>query len=186
VTLSGALERAPNDPLLYRALGQVWLESSIAKSDRVDLGKAREALERVASTPAATSEMLLLAGRAALEDGDIERAERAFDEAAARFPVEPAALLALATAAERQNHFDAARRALIRYEALVADDSDFIGHAGRIAALSLRVNDADTAVEWTRRGLDKDPQNAQLLAISKRLSAPSSDPPDRASHPREN
>ncbi len=186
VTLGGALERAPNDPLLYRALGQVWLESSIAKSDRVDLGKAREALERVASSPAATSEMLLLAGRAALEDGDVERAERAFDDASTRFPIEPAALLALATAAERQNHFDAARRALIRYEALVTDDSDFTGHAGRVATLSLRVNDAETAAEWTRRGLDKDPQNAQLLAISKRLSAPSSDPPDRANRPREN
>jgi tetratricopeptide (TPR) repeat protein len=186
VTLTGALERAPNDPLLYRALGQVWLESSIAKSDRVDLGKARQALERVASSPTATSEMLLLTGRAALEDGDVERAERAFDDASTRFPIEPAALLALATAAERQNHFDAARRALIKYEALVIDDAEFTGHAGRIAALSLRVSDAETAAEWTKRGLDKDPQNAQLLAMSKRLSAPASDPPDRANRPREN
>ena len=68
----------------------------------------------------------------------------------------------------------------------MTDDSDFAGHAGRVATLSLRVNDAETAAEWTRRGLDKDPQNAQLLAISKRLSAPSSDPPDRANRPREN
>ncbi len=186
VTLSGALERAPNDPLLYRALGQVWLESSVARGDRVDLGKAREALDRVASSPAATSEMLMLAGRAALEDGDLENAEREFDDASTRFPIDPGALLYLASAAERQNHFDAARRALIRYEALVTDDSDFAGHAGRIAALSLRVNDVDTAAEWTKHGLDKDPQNAQLLTISKRLSGPASDPPDRANHPREN
>lgn len=186
VTLSGALERAPNDPLLYRALGQVWLDSAVARNDRVDLGKAREALDRVASSPAATSEMLMLSGRAALEDGDLEKAERAFDDAAARFPIEPAALLYLATTAERQNHFDAARRALIRYEALVADDSDFPGHAGRIATWSLRVNDPATAAEWTRRGLDRDPQNVQLLAMSKRLSAPASDPPDRASRPRGN
>jgi tetratricopeptide (TPR) repeat protein len=186
VTLTGALERAPNDPLLYRALGQVWLESAIARNDRVDLVKAREALDRVASSPAATSEMLMLAGRAALEDGDLAKAERAFEDASARFPVEPPALLYLASTAERQNHLDAARRALIRYEALVADDSDFAGHAARIAALSLRLNDAETAGEWTRRGLDKDPQNAQLVAISKRLSAPASDPPDRASRPRGN
>src|SRR5262245_35372794 len=186
VTLSGALERAPNDPLLYRALGQVWLESAIAKNDRVDLVKAREALDRVASSPAATSEILMLAGRAALEDGDLAKAEHAFEDAAARFPVEPSALLYLASAAERQNHLDAARRALIRYEALVADDLDFAGHAGRIAAFSLRLNDPETAGVWARRGLDKDPQNAQLLAISKRLTAPASDPPDRASRPQEN
>jgi tetratricopeptide (TPR) repeat protein len=186
VALSGALERAPNDPLLYRALGQVWLESAIAKNDRVDLVKAREALDRVASSPAATSEMLMLAGRAALEDGELTKAERAFEDASARFPLEPSALLYLASTAERLNHFDAARRALIRYEALVADDLDFAGHAARIAAFSLRLNDPETAGEWTRRGLEKDPQNTQLLALSKRLSAPASDPPDRASHPRGN
>ena len=186
VTLSGALERSPNDPLLYRALGQVWLDSAVARNDRVDLGKAREALDRVASSPAATSEMLMLSGRAALEDGDLEKAERAFDDAAARFPIEPAALLYLATTAERLNHFDAARRALIRYEALVTDDSDFATRAARIATWSLRLNDAETAAEWTRRGLDKDPQNAQLLALGKRLSAPSSDQRDRANRPREN
>src|SRR5262249_32589908 len=61
LTLSSALERMPDDPTLYRALGQVWLDSAQARSDRVDLSKAREALERVASSPAATSEVLALA-----------------------------------------------------------------------------------------------------------------------------
>ena len=183
VTLSGALERAPNDPLLYRALGQVWLESSIARSDRVDLGKAREALERVASSPGATSDTLVLAGRAALEDGELAKAEHAFEDASNRFPIEPSALLLLAMTAERQNHIDEARRALIRYQALVTDDADFVVHAVRIAALSARLADAATAADWVRRGLDRDPQNAQLVALSKRLSAPASDPPGRAARP---
>ena len=183
VALTGALERTPNDPLLYRALGQVWLESAVARSDRVDLGKAREALDRVASSPAATSEALTLAGRAALEDDDLDRAERLLEEATGRFPMEPGALLLLATAAERQNHADQARRALLKYEALVAEDSEFVAHAARIAALSMRVNDTATAAEWVKRGLDRDPQNAQLLSLTHRLGPSASDPPDRAGRP---
>jgi len=186
VALSGALERSPNDPLLYRALGQVWLESAVARGDRVDLEKARKALDRVASSPSATSDALTLAGRAALEDGDLERAERALEEATSRFPVEPGALLLLATAAERQNHFDQARRALIKYEALVTEDAELVAHAARIAALSMRVNDSGTAIEWAKRGLDRDPQNAQLLAITHRLAPPASDPRDRAGRPQGN
>ncbi len=73
--------------------------------------------------------------------------------------------------AERQNHADAARRALIQYEALVPSDTDDIGHATRIAALSLRVKDYATAGTWTARGLARDPQNPSLLAMSKRISA---------------
>src|SRR5262249_40107160 len=60
LTLGSALERAQDDPALYRAIGEVWLESSQARNnDRVDLSKAREALERVASSPGATSEVML-------------------------------------------------------------------------------------------------------------------------------
>jgi tetratricopeptide (TPR) repeat protein len=170
LTLGAALERAQDDTLLYRALGQVWLESAAARDDRVDLSKAREALERVASSAGATCEGLMLSGRAALQDGDLETAEHMLRQATLRFPVDPAALLLYASVAERQNHADAARRALIQYSALVASDPDFVAHATKIAALSLKVNDADTASEWIRRGLDKDPQNAPLLALAKRVN----------------
>jgi tetratricopeptide (TPR) repeat protein len=170
VTLTAALERMPDDLLLYRALGQVWFESAQARGDRVDLDKAREALERVAANPAATSEMLTLAGRAALEDGDVDTAERRLQDATTRFPVDPAAMLLYANVAERQSHFDNARRALLQYEALVVDDADLVGHAMRIATLSARVDDPATAAEWIKRGLDRDPQNAQLQALAKRVT----------------
>lgn len=169
LTLGSALERT-RDPVLYRALGQVWLESAQFRGDHVELRKAREALEPVASTPAATSSALLLAARAALDDADVESAERSLQQACDRFPIEPAALLLYANVAERQNHADAARRALIQYEALVPTDADDAAHAGRIAALSLRVHDADTARSWIARGLSREPQNAQLLALAKRMT----------------
>jgi tetratricopeptide (TPR) repeat protein len=169
MTLGTALERT-RDPALYSALGEVWLESAQLRGDPVELRKAREALEPVASTPAASSHALLLAGRAALDDGDVENAERSLRQACERFPLEPAALLLYATVAERRSHFDEARRALIQYEALAPVESDDVAHATRIATLSLRVNDASTAAAWIARGLSRDPQNPALLALSKRVS----------------
>ena len=59
------------------------------------LSKAREALERVASSPAATSETLTLYGRALLQEGDVDAAERALQQATTRFPIEPSALPAV-------------------------------------------------------------------------------------------
>ena len=111
----------------------------------------------------------MLSGRAALEDEDVAAAERRLQDAVQQFPVEPAAFLLYATAAERQGHLDNARRALIQYEALIDEDPDFVARATRIATLSVRMDDVETAAEWTRRGLRKDSENAQLLAIAKRL-----------------
>jgi tetratricopeptide (TPR) repeat protein len=170
LTLGSALERMPDDPILYRALGQVWLDSAQARNDRVDLSKAREALERVASSPGATSEVLALSGRAALQDGDIATAERTLQQATLRFPVDPQALLMYASVAERQNHLDNARRALIQYGALVSRDAEFVTHAVRVATLSLRLNDLETASGWIDRGLEQEPQNAELLKLRLRVS----------------
>jgi tetratricopeptide (TPR) repeat protein len=183
MALRGALERAQDDPALYRALGQVWLESAQARGDRVELSKAREALARVASAPGASGEAMLLAGRAALQDGDYDSAEQMLLEATQRFPLVPASLLLYAGVAERQNHPDAARRALIQYEALVASDPDLVTHAAKIAALSVRVGDGPTAEEWLKRGLEQEPDHAGLLALARRLSgsADLSRPADR--HP---
>ena len=110
VTLIGALERTPNEPMVYRALGQVWLDRPRDRSDRVYLSKAREALERVASSPTATSDILALYGRALLEDGDVDGAERTLQQAVTRYPVDDSAFRDDAALAEKQNHFDAARR----------------------------------------------------------------------------
>ncbi len=67
LTLGSALERTPDHPLVYGALGRVWLDIAQARNDRVALNKALEALERAGSGSAATSEALTLYGRALLQ-----------------------------------------------------------------------------------------------------------------------
>jgi len=204
VTLSKALERAPDQPVVYAALGRVWLDIALARKDHPEaLGKALEALARAASDAAATSEALTLYGRALLQSGEIELAALTLERATTRYPVDPASFLLHATAAERLDDPDTARQALIKYVALVPDDPELGAHAGEIGALSLRVNDVATAVDWLQkaaasapgdvrvlasladaqvrfgnldaaratvmRGLEKDPANVQLIAISKRI-----------------
>ncbi|MGE5245755.1 MAG: tetratricopeptide repeat protein [Betaproteobacteria bacterium] len=164
LTLGSALEHAPNEPLIYAALGRVWLEIAEARNDRVALSKALEALARVATMPGASSEDLTLYGRALLADGQVEQAERTLQQAVGRFPVDPAAFLFYATAAERLRHFDDARRALASAVALAGDrDREFVPRATRIAVLSLRLNDAATAVRWLDRAVHVSPTDTGLL-----------------------
>jgi tetratricopeptide (TPR) repeat protein len=162
LTLGNALERNPDEPLIYRALGQVWLDRP--RDDRAFLSKAREALERVASNPGAPSDVLTLYGRALLQEGDFESAERTLQLATSRYPIEPSAFLFYASAAERQNHVDAARAALIRYGAIVSGESDFPSRAARIAALSLRLNDPETAMRWLEQAVSASPTDVALQA----------------------
>ena len=139
VTLGGALERSPGEPEIYRALGQVWLERP--RDDGAFLSKAREALERAVVSPAATSDTLVLYARALLQSGDVNGAERALRTAAARYPIDPHALLLYASTAERQNHLDAAHQALVQYDALApagADASARAAIAQRLAARFVR------------------------------------------------
>lgn len=165
ITLRGALERAPNQPLIYAALGRVWLDTAEAKRDRVALSKALEALARAAAMPGATSEALALYGRALLGAGQTEAAERALQQAASRFPVDPAAFPLDAIAAERLGHLDAARRALASAVELAGDDDrELAPRASRIAALSLRLGDPATAIQWLNRAVEKNPADVALLA----------------------
>jgi len=168
LTLGGALERSPNEPEIYSALGKVWLERP--RDDRTFLNKAREALERVASSPSATSDTLTLYGRALLQGGDVEGAEHALEQATRRFPVDPHAFMLFASTAEKQRHLESARRALIQYSGLTSNDADFVQRATRIASLSLRLNDPDTAAHWIARGLENDPTNAALHILARRAN----------------
>jgi tetratricopeptide (TPR) repeat protein len=163
LTLGNALERTPDQPLIYGALGQVWLDIAQARNDRVALSKALEALERIASSPGATSETLTLYGRALLRDGEADVAERTLQQAIIRSPVDPNAYLFYATAAERQNHLEEARQALITYGGLIADDPEFVARATRIATLSLRLEDVDVAVDWFQRAANATPNDLKLL-----------------------
>jgi tetratricopeptide (TPR) repeat protein len=163
LTLGSALERNPDEPQIYRALGQVWLERP--RDDRAFLSKALQALERAAASANAGSDVLTLYGRALLQDGDVDGAEQTLQQAIKRYPIDPAAFLLFASTAEKQNHFDAAREALILYGSIVSDDRDFAGRAARIAALSLRLNDPDTAVDWLDRAASASPGDLRLLAL---------------------
>jgi hypothetical protein len=154
----------PGQPVVYRALGQVWLDRAQAHDDPVYLNKALEALARGASNPEATSDILTLYGRALLLDGQLDAAERALQQASTRYPLEPASLALYATVAERQGHLDASRQALIDYEGLVADDADTVQHAMRIATLSVKLNDFPTAVSWLERTLRMMPEDVRVLA----------------------
>jgi tetratricopeptide (TPR) repeat protein len=169
LTLGNALERAPDQPLIYSALGRVWLDIAQVRDDPVALNKALEALERVGSSNAATSESLTLYGRALLRAGRVDQAERTLQQATERYPADPSAFLVHASIAEQQNHSAAARESLIRYGALVSDAQGFSDRASRISALSLKLGDTTTAIEWVRRGLEKDPTHAALLAIQRQL-----------------
>src|SRR5205814_5073763 len=116
-----ALERHPSQPEIYRALGQVWLERP--RDDRAFLSKAREALERAATSAAATSETLVLYARTLLQAGDVDTAEHVLQDATTRFPIDPQAFLLYAGAAEKLNHLDAARQALLQYDAIPDSDA---------------------------------------------------------------
>ena len=164
VTLGTALERAPDDPRVYQALGQVWLQDAEARNDRFALNKAIEALERAGSGTSVSSEALTLFGRALLRDGQNNRAEQVLQVATTRYPVDPSAFFYYAAAAERQKHFDTARQALIDHAALHGRDGDETERSTRIAALSMRLNDPASAVRWLRKAVDDGNADAKLLA----------------------
>jgi len=165
VTLSRALERTPDQPIVYSALGRVWFEIALTRKDHPEaLSKALEALGRAAAARGATSEVLTAYGRALLQAGQIDSAVRTLQDATTTFPVDPTAYLFYATAAERVNDLEDARRALVKYSALVPDDPEFVPHASRIATLSLRLNDVATAIEWLHKTAAASPGDVKVLA----------------------
>jgi tetratricopeptide (TPR) repeat protein len=109
-------------PVLYGALGRVWLEAAAARSDA--LSKALEALGRAATSESVSSEVLALYGEALIDDNQWAKAEEVLKRATEHYPIEPTALVKYATVAEHLNHLDTAKAALASYRALRPDDSD--------------------------------------------------------------
>ena len=163
VTLSRVAERFPDQPAIYTALGQVWLEAAEERNDRVALRKALEALDTVTSRAFANSEALTLFGRALLLSGDLYGAERAFKQASTLYPVEPTAFSNLAVAAERLGHLSTAREALVKFAALAREGELTAAQTVHIADLSLRLNDPTAAAVWFRRALDLSGDSVDLL-----------------------
>jgi tetratricopeptide (TPR) repeat protein len=164
-TLGTAIDRAPDNPRVYEALGRVWLQNAEARDDGSALKKALEALDRLGADPRASSDALTLYGRALLRDGQIARAEQVLQEASTRYPLDPMSLAYYAAAAEQLNHLDAARQALIDYGALVGDDAQTLSRTLRIAALSMRLNDPASAVRWLQKAADANPSDTKVLAL---------------------
>jgi tetratricopeptide (TPR) repeat protein len=119
-TLRRAAERHPDAPTVYAALGRVWLDAAGSPPDAIAVANAIEALQPVAGRADATSEMLALYGRALLESGKPQDAERVLLQAVRRSPIEPLAYRYLAEAAQRLHHTPIARDAQSMYAALAA------------------------------------------------------------------
>jgi tetratricopeptide (TPR) repeat protein len=136
-TLGRAAERHPDDPVVFTAIGRVWLESAEVRGDRVALIKAIAALEAAAARETPTSEAQALYGRALFLAGDTEGSLRALGQAINSLPVDPSAFVWLSAAARRRGDAEAARGALDSYATLVPDESPEAA-AGRVAE-SLRL-----------------------------------------------
>jgi tetratricopeptide (TPR) repeat protein len=148
MTLNLSNKRHPEYRHTFVALGRVWLEAAEAHSDRVELNKALEALEKAVGLEE-SSEAFTLFGRALLLAADDEFAERMLTQASQKLPADPLAFFYLAEAAERRGHFDAARQALRDYIALEPEAADARRRATlavRIGDLSMRVDDFPAAV----------------------------------------
>ncbi len=165
LTLGRAAERYPGQPIVYTALGRVWLESAELRNDRVALSKAIEALQPLATGASAPSDALALYGRALFLSGDTAGAERLLQQAVQRLPVDPLAYLHLAAAHERLGRQAAARDALVRYIALTPDNREMESLAARIADLSLRINEPAVAKAWAQKAIDRHNPDGVALAL---------------------
>ena len=163
-TLGTALDRAPDNPLVFEALGRVWLQNAETGDDHLALKKALEALDRIGTDPRSSSAALALYGRALMRDGQTARAEQVLQQATTRYPLDASAFSTYATAAEQLHHLDAARQALIDYNALVGDDAQLPSRAAHIGSLSIRLNDPASAVRWLQKAADANPSDAKVLA----------------------
>ena len=121
LTVRRAIERHPDTPALYAALGRAWLITAADYEDPGAVAKAIEALQPLARRPDADSESLSLLGEALLMAGRVAEADRVLQQAVSRQPVAPIAYRHLAEAARRRGRGAAAREAEARYARLTPD-----------------------------------------------------------------
>lgn len=155
VTLGHAVERFPDAPQVYAAIGHVWLAEAQRRGDRVSLNKAIEALGHAAGRSDATSDTFAELGRALLLAGDRAAAERALRQAVAKLPVPPDAYLQLADVTARDGRIQDARDALLKYATLIGDEKPLAIVATQIADYSVRLGEPALAVRWFDRAIDE-------------------------------
>lgn len=161
-TLGRAIDRFPDAPQVYAALGHVWLAEAQRRGDRVALMKAVEALSTAASRSDATSETFSELGRAQLLSGDRAAAERALRQAVDKLPVPPDAYLQLADVTARDGRIQDARDALLKYATLIGDERPLATIATQIADYSVRLGEPAFAVRWFDRAIDEVGPSAAL------------------------
>jgi tetratricopeptide (TPR) repeat protein len=120
VTLGRAADRFPDSPVVYAALGRVWLAAAEEHHDKAALDRALAVLRTAALRPDASSDALTLYGRGLLLSGQTHAAEQVLQQAILRAPLDPVAFRYLSEAATRTGHVAASRVALARYTALTA------------------------------------------------------------------
>jgi tetratricopeptide (TPR) repeat protein len=162
MTLSRAVERFPDAPQVYAALGHVWLTEAQRRGDRVALMKAVGALSQAASRADATSETFAELGRAHLLAGDRLEAERALRQAVQKLPSPPEAYLQLAEVTGRDGRIQDARDALLNYATLIGDEKPLATVATQIADYSVRLGEPALAVRWFDRAIDEGGPTAAL------------------------
>jgi len=161
--INRAFERDPAQPLIYQALGRIWLQA-----DPIDLKKALSALDPAVRAPNATSEALTLYGRALALSGDAAGAQRTFQQAVQKAPVDPRAFRELAGVAQRRGDLLLARDALVRYLAVTTEPAPARELSERIGELSLRLGQPDEAARWLRQAAE---QGDDDVATTSRLAA---------------
>ena len=162
--LGRAVERFHDNPAVYAALGEVWLDTSEERNDKAALRKSLEALEPVANQPSAGSRILTLYGRALALNGELDQAESTLRRATQQFPLDPSSLTNLAGVERRLGKFVEARQELLKYMTLVDDDPEEAGHAAQIAELSMTVGEPAVAASWYEKSAAAEAPDAALLA----------------------
>jgi protein O-GlcNAc transferase len=171
LTLTRAVERFPESPHVWAALGHVWLDAAELRGEGGALKKAFEALSTAASHPDVTSEALTDLGRASLLAGDPAGAEHWLRLALARLPIHADAFLHLGTLAARGGRPQEARDAWVRYATLLDESASLAPVAAQIASLSLRLGDPHVALRWIDRAVDEIGATPALATLRRRAEA---------------
>ena len=168
--LGNAVRHMPDDPQIFIALGRLWLERAERSGSRIELTKALRAFESGFGSDS-NSEAYALYGRALWRSGDTARAERAFEQAVSRFPVDPLAYYYLSDVAARRGRVADAHRALVDYAALEGFDSPRLDarRLVRLAEGHLRAGNVSAARLAFNKALAKDRDHPNVRALANRF-----------------
>jgi tetratricopeptide (TPR) repeat protein len=169
--IADAAARAPSNVRVQLALARAYLGRAERSPDRTSLRHAIDALDRALAGSTDRSEALTLMGHARFLSGDYGAAERTLAEAVTTSPVYTEAFAFLADAAERLGHDLEARDALANLDALQGDTATApqrAARAGRLGAISLRVNEPKTAAMYLTRAVESGLGDAATFGLLAR------------------